>query len=100
VAAPAGSVPVEASWSDVTTAAMPRRYDLIVMNPPFHTGREQQTSLGQRFVDVAAGGLKPGGRLLLVANALLPYEATIERTFRSQRLVLRQGGYKVIEATR
>jgi 16S rRNA (guanine1207-N2)-methyltransferase len=60
-------------WHDVTQG-VPGGYDAVVMNPPFHTGQDQDIALGQAFLGAAAHALRPGGRLFLVANRQLPYE--------------------------
>ena len=41
-----------------------------------------------------------GGRLWLVANRHLPYEALLSSTFRTLRTVAQEQGYKVIEAVK
>lgn len=85
-------------WHDLTTGA-PHTYDVIVMNPPFHTqNRAERPDVGRRFIVVAAEALKPGGRLWLVANRNLPYESALTEGFGNVRVVAQQGGYKVIEA--
>ena len=48
----------------------------------------------------AARVLRPGGRLLLVANRHLPYEATLAQAFASQRVLAEGGGFKAIEAVK
>ena len=86
-------------WHDVT-AGLPQRYDFIVSNPPFHQGRADEPALGVAFIDAAAAALRPGGRLWLVANRHLPYEAALARGFATTRVVRDQDGFKVIEAIR
>ncbi|GIT90909.1 MFS transporter [Jannaschia pagri] len=75
-------------------------YDAVVMNPPFHTGRKADPALGRSFVQVASRLLTPRGRLIMVANRHLPYEATLAESFGDTMVRADQGGYKVIEATR
>ncbi len=88
-------------WHDVTSGLPGSGYDFIVSNPPFHAhDRGDRPDLGRRFIEVAAQSLRPGGRLLLVANRHLAYEATLSREFASQRVLAEGGGFKVIEATR
>ncbi len=86
-------------WSDVTRLSG-RRYDWAITNPPFHQGRAAEPELGAAFITAAARLLKPAGRLLLVANRSLPYEATLARTFRTVTLLVEDSVYKVIEAAR
>ena len=85
-------------WQDVTTGVQ-ERYDFIVSNPPFHTqSRADRPDVGRRFIAVAAESLKPGGRLFLVANRHLPYEAVLNASFGQVRVVGERDGFKVIEA--
>jgi 16S rRNA (guanine1207-N2)-methyltransferase len=86
-------------WHDVATG-LRRNYDFIVTNPPFHVLRADRTDLGQAFIAVAAKHLKPGGRLLLVANQHLPYERGLGEFFAAQRVLASADGYKVIEAVK
>ncbi|WP_233841913.1 class I SAM-dependent methyltransferase [Dyella sp. 2HG41-7] len=83
-------------WHDVTTG-VERRYDAIVSNPPFHQGRADLPDLGRAFIAQAARALQTQGRLWLVANRHLPYEATLADHFEHVRTVVVQDGFKVIE---
>jgi 16S rRNA (guanine1207-N2)-methyltransferase len=87
----------EVFWHDVTTG-LPRRYDAIVSNPPFHVDRVDRPDLGRAFIERAADALESHGRLLLVANRHLPYEATLRARFATLRTLAEHGGYKVLEA--
>jgi 16S rRNA (guanine1207-N2)-methyltransferase len=87
-------------WHDVTSG-LPRKYDVIVTNPPFHAQRGvDRPDIGRRFITVAAEALKPGGRLWLVANRHLPYEAVLTHAFGHVRTVTQQRGFKIVEAVR
>lgn len=68
-------------WADATTWSAETGLDAVVMNPPFHTGRAAEPDLGRAFIASAARILKPGGRLFMVANRHLPYEATLREGF-------------------
>jgi 16S rRNA (guanine1207-N2)-methyltransferase len=87
-------------WHDVTRG-LPRQYDFIVMNPPFHAQtRGDRPDIGRRFIAVAAEALRPRGRLVIVANRHLPYEAELGDRFPQMRTLAAASGFKVIEATR
>ncbi len=97
VAASGREVAVDVLWHDVT-AGLPRRYDVIVSNPPFHQGRADQPGLGQAFIAAAARALTPRGVLWLVANRHLPYEVSLAERFTEVREVAVEHGFKVFEA--
>lgn len=84
-------------WHDVTQG-LGQRYDVVISNPPFHQGRADLPDLGRAFIDTAANALSSHGRLWLVANRHLPYEATLAARFHEVRTVTTQDGFKVIEA--
>jgi 16S rRNA (guanine1207-N2)-methyltransferase len=87
-------------WHDLLTEEVAHRYDFIVMNPPFHQKREAEPDMGQRMIRTASAALKPGGRLLMVANRQLPYEKTLAEAFSSYSEVARDGMFKVLAAKR
>jgi 16S rRNA (guanine1207-N2)-methyltransferase len=86
-------------WSDVTRLGpgVPP-YDAVIANPPFHQGRAAEPDLGAAFIAAAARILKPHGRLMLVANRQLPYEAALDAVFRRSSKLGEEGGYKLFEA--
>ena len=88
------------AWADARTLDETGDLDFVVTNPPFHDGGAEDRRLGQAFIRKAAGLLKKGGVLWLVANRHLPYEAELNDAFRRVRMVADQGGYKVFEAVR
>jgi 16S rRNA (guanine1207-N2)-methyltransferase len=91
-------VAVAVHWHDATRP-LAQRYDAIVSNPPFHQGRADLPELGRAFIVSAAEALQPAGRLLIVANRHLPYEAVLASRFHEVRTLAVQEGFKVIEAT-
>jgi 16S rRNA (guanine1207-N2)-methyltransferase len=84
-------------WHDVTSG-LPRRYDVILSNPPFHAGTHARLDLGRSFIKVAAQALRPAGRLWLVANRHLAYEQALLSEFARVRTVVQAHGFKIIEA--
>ncbi len=84
-------------WHDVTRG-LAEDYDAIVMNPPFHCGQATNVDLGRAFLKTAATSLKRGGKLLLVANRQLPYEAALEASGLAWRKVAEDKIYKILFA--
>ncbi|MHA7876748.1 class I SAM-dependent methyltransferase [Roseivivax sp.] len=68
-------------WADARDWRDAAPFDLVVCNPPFHSGRAADPALGRAFIAAAARLLAPSGRLYLVANRQLPYETTLEQYF-------------------
>ncbi|MBM4200982.1 MAG: methyltransferase, partial [Gammaproteobacteria bacterium] len=87
-------------WADVTTGLDIGGLDFVLMNPPFHAGRGALPALGQAFVRAALQALKPGGRLFLVANRHLPYEAEIQNHAGDILISEQAQGFKRIVARR
>lgn len=87
-------------WEDVSAYTPEARLDAVVTNPPFHTGRAANHSLGQRFIAQAARLLKPSGQLFLVANRHLPYEAHLKTAFREVAQIADANGFKLMRAAR
>lgn len=92
--------PTHFHWQDVA-AGVGERFDAIVCNPPFHAlGRGDRPDIGRAFIDAAARALNPGGRLWLVANRHLPYEQALADGFADVAIVAKQGGFKIVQATK
>lgn len=85
-------------WRDLLAEPVEASYDAIIMNPPFHSGRRAEVSIGQYMIAAAAKALKPRGRLLLVANRELPYEETLQRSFKKFERLDADRRYKILEA--
>jgi 16S rRNA (guanine1207-N2)-methyltransferase len=85
-------------WADVTQGVEQRRYDFVIMNPPFHEGRAAEPLLGMKFIAAAALALKPQGELWMVSNRHLPYEEVLEDAFGSWEKVVEEEAFKVLHA--
>lgn len=84
-------------WADARTFRPNRPVHAVVMNPPFHTGRDADPSLGVAFLKAAAGMLVPDGSLWLVANRHLPYAPVLTSLFRQVEEI---GGDSAFRLTR
>ncbi|WP_107850880.1 16S rRNA (guanine(1207)-N(2))-methyltransferase RsmC [Oceanimonas marisflavi] len=74
------------------------RFDCIISNPPFHAGLKTFYSTTETLLREAKGYLRPGGSLLLVANAFLPYPELIEQSFGHCETLAANGRFKIYRA--
>jgi 16S rRNA (guanine1207-N2)-methyltransferase len=75
-------------------------YDLIISNPPFHSGVKTNYSAVESFIAGAAEHLNDGGRLLIVANSFLRYQPHILKSLGNCKIISQNNGFKVYEATK
>ncbi len=87
-------------WADATKWSAPEPLDMVIMNPPFHTSRSADPTLGQGFIASAARNLTRNGQLWMVANRHLPYEATLAEAFARVDEVAGDNRFKVFHASR
>lgn len=87
-------------WADATQWRPETLLDAVVMNPPFHTGREADAGLGAAFIRAARRMLAPDGSLWLVANRHLPYDPVLAESFLTVQEVAGDGAFRVIHATK
>lgn len=85
-------------WADVTRFTPEAPYDVIICNPPFHTGRRADPEIGRAFIQAAARNLTARGRFFMVANRHLPYEETLKSCFGTGSMLGELEGYKIYEA--
>ena len=88
----------EALESDVYSALAGRRFDAIVSNPPFHQERSIDYGPAARLIQEAPQHLTPGGQLILVANAFLPYADPLEKAFGGFEILADNGRFRVYRA--
>jgi len=87
-------------WHDVTRG-LTQTCDVILTNPPFHTGtRHDRPDIGRSFIRAAAAALRRGGQLWLVANRHLPYESVLDASFGNVRIVAQAHGFKIVVAVK
>ena len=87
-------------WADATAFDPGHRFDVVLMNPPFHPARAADPALGAAFIHAARRLLHPPGILWMVANRTLPYEEALARDFLEHQTIALEGGFKVIRAAK
>lgn len=85
-------------WQDLGAEPPKEKYDLVIMNPPFHEAQAADPELGKTMIRAAAAALKNGGRLMLVANRGLPYEPVVAEGFREHGETCRNARFKLLWA--
>lgn len=86
--------------ADPALDALTGSCDLIVLNPPFHTGHTVETGTAHAMIRTAHRLLTPGGRLVCVYNSHLGYRGAVERTFGVSRQWARDRKFTVVTAVR
>lgn len=75
------------------------RFDAVLMNPPFHVGKQVILEVPKAFIAAAHKHLVVGGELVLVANKALGYEGLLEHFSYWETLAMNQQ-FKVLRAIR
>jgi len=90
----------EVVWWDATRDPAPSRvFDLVLVNPPFHSGVPVDLQPARAIFRAIDATLAPGGRALVVANRTLPWERDLVAIGRLRQIEDRLG-YKVLEIAR
>ncbi|WP_445442899.1 class I SAM-dependent methyltransferase [Clavibacter sp. km1a] len=74
--------------------------DLVLLNPPFHTGATVHAGLAPRLFAAAARMLRPGGELWTVYNSPLGYRAQLTRIVGPTREAGRNAKFTVAVSTK
>lgn len=82
--------------ADVGSSLRDERFDVVVMNPPFHVGKQVRMDVPEAFLATARERLEPSGVLYLVANAALDYESLLNAWGTCHTLTVDKG-YKVLK---
>lgn len=95
------NISIEYLWEDLTKRPDNiTSLDWIVMNPPFHEGKDTHIDVGQKFIETAALSLRKKGVLYMVANAHLPYEKMLQTLFESTEKIIEKQGFKIFKAVK
>lgn len=71
------------------------RFDVIISNPPFHDGIDTAYQAVTNLINQAPSYLERAGRLIIVANAFLPYQEQLEKVFSSVTILDKSNKFKV-----
>ncbi len=87
-------------WADARAFRPETLVETVVMNPPFHTGREADPGLGAAFIAAARRMLAPDGALWMVANRHLPYDPVLQEHFLEMAEVGGDAAFRLIRAAK
>jgi 16S rRNA (guanine1207-N2)-methyltransferase len=85
-------------WRDARGELPIANLDFVVMNPPFHSGGQDDIGLGRVFLRQARKMLRKGGVLWMVANRHLPYEEELADQFSKVEAVNQSARFKICRA--
>lgn len=90
----------DVAWWDATRDPAPSgTFDLVLVNPPFHSGVPVDLQPARAIFRAIDAVLVPGGRALVVANRTLPWEHDL-RALGHLRQLEDSRGYKILELTK
>lgn len=89
---------VQVSWDDAAARLPAGSVDVLMLNPPFHTGTAVDLTLVTPLLDAALRLLAPGGRLFVVHNSHARYRPQVEERFGEVAQVARTKTFTVLTA--
>jgi len=75
-------------------------FDVIVTNPPFHSGVRTTSAVAIRMIEEAPAHLAPGGEMWLVANRFLDYRTPLKEAFAHVETAFEDNKFRVYRARR
>lgn len=96
----ANELAVEVARDDGLSREPDASADLVLLNPPFHSGAAVHSGLAQKLFADSARVLRPGGELWTVWNSHLGYRQGLERTVGPTRQIARGPKFTVTASTR
>ena len=80
--------------------AAPTGLNVILSNPPFHTGVHTNYQASENLLKKSGLHLQKGGEMRLVANSFLRYQPLIEGALGNCRVCAEADGFRIYQATR
>jgi 16S rRNA (guanine1207-N2)-methyltransferase len=84
--------------ADILDGISNEKYDYILSNPPFHTGKDVDYLIAETFIQHSWHCLNPGGKLQIVANRFIPYDRLMKRVYSNLKIVTQTGQYHVLSS--
>jgi 16S rRNA (guanine1207-N2)-methyltransferase len=100
VAVEAASRTVGSAWASDLFSDVRDSYDVIVSNPPFHSGVRTTSAVSIRMIEEAPEHLVAGGEMWLVANRFLDYRTPLKEAFADVETVFEDNKFRVYKARR
>ncbi|HEY0247886.1 MAG TPA: methyltransferase [Gryllotalpicola sp.] len=91
---------VEVRRDDMLSAERDGTAELILLNPPFHSGTTVTADVGLRLIADAARVLAPGGELRVVFNSHLRYQPTLRRLVGATRQLARNSKFTITSSVK
>jgi 16S rRNA (guanine1207-N2)-methyltransferase len=83
---------------DALAPAEGQQSDLMLSNPPFHTGKQVTYDVAETFIRHGQRLLQPGGRMVLVANRFIRYDRLLGELFAHVETLADDRRYHVLGA--
>ena len=96
----ANSLDVAVTRDDALSQQPDASVDLVLLNPPFHTGAAVHSGVSTKLFEAAARVLRPGGELWTVWNSHLAYRSVLAGIVGQTRQVVRTPKFTVTASTR
>jgi 16S rRNA (guanine1207-N2)-methyltransferase len=90
---------IEIHRADALEAVPDGWAELILLNPPFHSGAAVHAGVAHRLIRACRRALAPGGELRIVFNSHLQYRPLVEREIGPSRQIARDRTFTVLSAT-
>lgn len=73
-----------------------KEYDLLLSNPPFHSGQKTNYDAAETFINQSINFLKKKGKMTIVANKFLRYEPLLTATYQKFSEDTQNNKFKVL----
>lgn len=90
------ALPIEVIDADCGDA-IHRQFDMVLCNPPFHTGFDVDSALHLRFLQAASRKLTKRGIAYFVVNSFLPLERKATTCFKQIEVLSNNGKFKILQ---